>query len=82
MFSGCVRRGRNRHVAGVHPGVLSALLPWRAPHVFGIASQIYFRDAKKRREETGWTDAWREQEDVDKVEYFLNNGRCKPPEAK
>jgi GT2 family glycosyltransferase len=33
----------------------SSLLPWRAPHVFGIASQIYFQDPEKRREETGWT---------------------------
>lgn len=33
----------------------SALLPWRAPQVFGIASQIYFQDPAKRREETGWT---------------------------
>ncbi|HCC57527.1 MAG TPA: hypothetical protein DEQ47_09725 [Solibacterales bacterium] len=37
------------------PGALAALLPWRAPHVFGIASQIYFQDSERRREETGWT---------------------------
>jgi GT2 family glycosyltransferase len=32
-----------------------ALLPLRAPQVFGIASQVYFRDPKLPREETGWT---------------------------
>lgn len=39
----------------VDPGVFSSLLPWRATHVFAIASQIYFKDPVKRREETGWT---------------------------
>jgi GT2 family glycosyltransferase len=28
---------------------------WRAPHVFALTSQIFFRDADKRREETGWS---------------------------
>jgi GT2 family glycosyltransferase len=32
-----------------------SLLPFRAPHVFGIASQIFFQDPDKDREETGWT---------------------------
>jgi GT2 family glycosyltransferase len=35
---------------------LGKLLPWRAPHVFAIASQIFFDDPHKRREETGWGD--------------------------
>jgi glycosyltransferase involved in cell wall biosynthesis len=35
---------------------LARLLPWRAPHVFAVASQIYFDDPAKRREETGWGD--------------------------
>ncbi len=39
----------------VDPQALSALMPWRAPQVFAIASQIYFKDASLRREETGWT---------------------------
>jgi GT2 family glycosyltransferase/glycosyltransferase involved in cell wall biosynthesis len=28
---------------------------WRSPKVFAIASQIYFLDPARRREETGWT---------------------------
>jgi len=39
----------------VDPAAFTSLLPLRAPHVFGIASQIYFRDPGRRREETGWT---------------------------
>lgn len=35
---------------------LGTLLPWRAAHVFAIASQIFFDDPQKRREETGWGD--------------------------
>jgi GT2 family glycosyltransferase len=35
---------------------LATLLPWRAGHVFAIASQIFFDDPQKRREETGWGD--------------------------
>jgi GT2 family glycosyltransferase len=34
---------------------LVELLPWRAPHVFSIASQILPQDSSRRREETGWT---------------------------
>ena len=34
---------------------LESLLPWRAPRVFSIASQVFFRDPGRRREETGWT---------------------------
>jgi GT2 family glycosyltransferase len=37
------------------PGAIRALLPLRRPDVFGIASQIFFADSRKRREETGWT---------------------------
>lgn len=39
----------------VDPLALSSLLEWRAPGVFAISSQIYFKDPGKRREETGWT---------------------------
>jgi GT2 family glycosyltransferase len=65
-FSGAVRRG----VVGarhdwvyllnsdmlVDPGALRELLPWRAPHVFALASQIFMRDTARRREESGWAD--------------------------
>ena len=37
------------------PEALAKLMPWRAAHVFAIASQIFFTDANRRREETGWT---------------------------
>jgi len=37
------------------PDALAALMPWRAAHVFAVASQIFFADASRRREETGWT---------------------------
>ncbi len=30
-------------------------MEWRSPKVFAIASQVFFRDPGKRREETGWT---------------------------
>jgi GT2 family glycosyltransferase/glycosyltransferase involved in cell wall biosynthesis len=40
----------------VDKDVLREVLPWRAPHIFAIASQIFFQDPHKRREETGWTD--------------------------
>jgi len=39
----------------VDPHAISELVPWRAPHVFAIASQISFKDPARRREETGWT---------------------------
>jgi GT2 family glycosyltransferase len=39
----------------VDPPAIRSLLKWRAPNVFAIASQIYFKDFRKRREETGWT---------------------------
>ncbi len=35
---------------------LRELLRWRAGHVFAVASQIYFKDGNRRREETGWTN--------------------------
>lgn len=34
---------------------LSEILPWRAPGVFAIASQIHLADTSRRREETGYT---------------------------
>lgn len=40
----------------LEPDALAVLLPWRAPHVFAVASQIFFDDPTKRREETGWGD--------------------------
>ena len=39
----------------VDPLAIYSLLKWRSPNVFAIASQIYFKDSRKRREETGWT---------------------------
>ena len=33
---------------------LREVLQWRAPQVFAVASQIFFKD-ERRREETGWT---------------------------
>ena len=51
---------------------LSTLSRWRAPQVFAVASQIYFKDTGRRREETGWTN------------YRLNEGLLEifdqPPE--
>jgi GT2 family glycosyltransferase len=35
---------------------IETLLPWRGPQVFAIASQIFFDDPDRRREETGWGD--------------------------
>jgi len=35
---------------------LRQVMRWRAPHVFGIASQIFFRDPARRRQETGWAN--------------------------
>jgi GT2 family glycosyltransferase len=35
---------------------LAEILKWRAPPVFAIASQIFFTEKTRRREETGWTD--------------------------
>lgn len=40
----------------IEPDTISQLLPWRGPTVFAIASQIFFQDLSKRREETGWTE--------------------------
>lgn len=38
----------------LEPDTLTQLLPWRAPHVFAVASQIFFDNPDKPREETGW----------------------------
>ena len=38
------------------PNALAELLPYRQPQVFAITSQIFFEDASRRREETGWSD--------------------------
>jgi hypothetical protein len=65
-FSGAIRRGvREARHPGVYllnsdmtlePDALAHLLEWRRPNVFAIASQIFFTDPKRRREETGWCD--------------------------
>lgn len=65
-FSGAVRRGlaAARHDwtyllnsdMRLAPDALAALLPWRAPDVFALASQIFQRGADGRREETGFVD--------------------------
>ncbi len=39
----------------VDPRAFCSPLGWRSPSIFAIASQVYFRDPQKRREETGWT---------------------------
>jgi len=33
---------------------LREVLRWRSPHVFAVASQIFMKDPRRRREETGW----------------------------
>ena len=38
------------------PDALAKLLPYRQPQVFAVTSQIFFEDASRRREETGWSD--------------------------
>ena len=38
------------------PDALREVLAQRRPWVFAIASQIFFTDANRRREETGWSD--------------------------
>lgn len=64
-FSGAVREGLQvarydwvyllNSDMTVDPLAISELVPWRAPHVFAVASQISFKDPARRREETGWT---------------------------
>jgi GT2 family glycosyltransferase len=65
-FTGAISRGiavarhggiylHNSDMA-VEPDAIATLLPWRSPNVFAIASQIFFDDSAKRREETGWGD--------------------------
>ena len=39
----------------LEPDCLRELLPYRAPDIFSIASQIFFEDQTRRREETGLT---------------------------
>lgn len=39
----------------LEPLALESLLKWRSPKVFAIASQVFFPDPTRRREETGWT---------------------------
>ncbi len=37
------------------PMALEASMQWRSPEIFAVASQVFFQDASRRREETGWT---------------------------
>jgi GT2 family glycosyltransferase len=46
------------------PEALTEVARWRLPHVFAIASQVFFADPGRRREETGWTDFAIEREEV------------------
>jgi GT2 family glycosyltransferase len=39
----------------LHPDALAEAAKWRADRVFAVASQIFFADPARRREETGWT---------------------------
>jgi GT2 family glycosyltransferase len=75
-FTGAILRGiaiaryggvylHNSDIA-VEPNAIATLLPWRSPNVFAIASQIFFDDPVKRREETGWGD------------LRIEDGRCHP----
>ncbi len=52
----------------VEAGALRELLAWRAPFVFALASQIFFVDQTRRREETGWTDIRVSDDHVDVVD--------------
>ena len=38
------------------PDALTKVLAYRRPEVFAVASQIFFVDPQRRREETGWGD--------------------------
>lgn len=40
----------------IAPDALAQLLPYRGPGIFALASQIFFADPARRREETGWSD--------------------------
>ncbi|MES2606345.1 MAG: glycosyltransferase, partial [Pseudomonadota bacterium] len=40
----------------IAPDALQQLLPYRTPSAFALASQIFFADPARRREETGWSD--------------------------
>ncbi len=64
-FSGAVRKGLDaaRHDwvyllnndMILEEAALSEAMSWRAPHIFAVGSQIFFKDPARRREETGWT---------------------------
>ncbi|MBL8898088.1 MAG: glycosyltransferase [Planctomycetes bacterium] len=68
-FLGAVERGlRHARFEAVYllnsdmlleEGALREVLRWRGASVFAVASQIFFADPKRRREETGWTDLQR-----------------------
>ncbi len=40
----------------LEPDALAEVLRWRGANVFAVASQIFFEDSSRRREETNWTD--------------------------
>jgi GT2 family glycosyltransferase len=64
-FTGAVLKGvaKARHGAIyllnddmlLEPEALITALSCRGPQVFAVASQIFFQDSERRREETGWT---------------------------
>jgi len=47
---------------------IAQLLPYRLPHVFAATSQIFFADATRRREETGWSDVAIRAESIEMFE--------------
>ena len=52
----------------VDAAALHELLPYRLPHVFAAASQIFFADSARRREETGWADVAVRADSIDMFE--------------
>lgn len=73
-FSSAIKRGLDlaRHEwvfllnndMRVEPDCLQELFRFRAPQVFSVASQIFFEDSQRRREETGLTGIRIEYDDV------------------
>lgn len=93
-FSSAIRRGLKRaryewvfllnNDMRVDPDCLQALFKFRSPDTFSIASQIFFEDSHRRREETGLTGIRIEYDDVhlfdrepvssQVVEHFYSGG--------
>lgn len=57
----------------LEPDCLQELMPYRAPDVFSIASQIFFEDQTRRREETGLTGIRIECDDVHLFDRDVNS---------